>query len=209
MCVFPLNSYPHLISYFSGASPEFLPRPNASPAIIRPSHSTNENFRSCDSRKYTYFFPTYLLLPPKPGSGLYTTLHQHVASDSSTSLPEPIPHPFWKDADGNCDNDLLRKRRWRITRDQLELLRETAKKFEGTHNFHNFTVGREFRDRSNHRYMKNIEVSCNKSVYHNCIYHYNLQISDPAVYGETEWISVLFHGQSFMLHQVRVPNIPD
>jgi tRNA U38,U39,U40 pseudouridine synthase TruA len=28
------------------------------------------------------------------------------------------------------------------------------------------------------------------------------QISDPAVYGDTEWISVLFHGQSFMLHQV-------
>ena len=29
------------------------------------------------------------------------------------------------------------------------------------------------------------------------------KVSDPVVYGETEWISVLFHGQSFMLHQVR------
>lgn len=28
------------------------------------------------------------------------------------------------------------------------------------------------------------------------------KIADPAVYGETEWISVMFHGQSFMLHQV-------
>ena len=29
-------------------------------------------------------------------------------------------------------------------------------------------------------------------------------MSDPVVYGETEWINVLFHGQSFMLHQVRL-----
>lgn len=29
------------------------------------------------------------------------------------------------------------------------------------------------------------------------------KVADPAVYGETEWISVMFHGQSFMLHQVR------
>ena len=28
------------------------------------------------------------------------------------------------------------------------------------------------------------------------------KIADPVTYGETEWISVLFHGQSFMLHQV-------
>jgi tRNA pseudouridine38-40 synthase len=34
-----------------------------------------------------------------------------------------------------------------------------------------------------------------------------LQIADPVVYGETEWISVLFHGQSFMLHQVFVQAI--
>lgn len=31
-----------------------------------------------------------------------------------------------------------------------------------------------------------------------------IQIADPAIYGDTEWISVLFHGQSFMLHQVRI-----
>lgn len=28
-----------------------------------------------------------------------------------------------------------------------------------------------------------------------------LKIDDPAVYGNTEWVSVLIHGQSFMLHQ--------
>lgn len=28
------------------------------------------------------------------------------------------------------------------------------------------------------------------------------KVVDPVVYSGTEWISVLFHGQSFMLHQV-------
>ena len=29
---------------------------------------------------------------------------------------------------------------------------------------------------------------------------------EPQVYDGLEWISVLFHGQSFMLHQVRIPS---
>jgi tRNA pseudouridine38-40 synthase len=62
------------------------------------------------------------------------------------------------DALGSSEDDLARKRRWRITAEQVELLRDIAKRFEGTHNFHNFTVGRDFRDRSNQRHMKTIEV---------------------------------------------------
>jgi len=86
---------------------------------------------------------------------------------------------------GTKDEDLTCKRAWRVSAEQVESLKQFAAKYEGTHNFHNFTIGREFKDRSNMRYMKKIEVS------------------DPVVYGDTEWISVLFHGQSFMLHQVR------
>ena len=56
------------------------------------------------------------------------------------------------------EEDLVRKRAWRVTPRQMDKLRETAAKFEGTHNFHNFTVGREFKDRSNQRYMKTIRV---------------------------------------------------
>jgi tRNA pseudouridine38-40 synthase len=56
------------------------------------------------------------------------------------------------------EDDLRRKRLWRLSPNQVEILRETAKKFEGTHNFHNFTLGRDFSDRSNQRHMKKIEV---------------------------------------------------
>lgn len=141
---------------------------------VRTQNSFNARL-VCDSRKYTYFFPTYLMIPPKPGTGLHRVLQ----------LPSQ-PHSFWEGAiSDSFQDDLRRKRCWRTGQEQVQKLRELAKGYEGTHNFHNFTVGREFKERSNHRFMKQIEVS------------------DPVVYGDTEWISVMFHGQSFMLHQIR------
>ncbi|KAL7280704.1 hypothetical protein ACG7TL_005644 [Trametes sanguinea] len=137
--------------------------------------------RTCDSRKYTYFFPSYLMIPPKPGSGLWNTLKAQGA--------ECAPHPFWESAESTAtpQDDLKRKRAYRIAPEQLAALRAAAQKFEGSHNFHNFTVGRDFRDRSCQRFLKSIEIS------------------EPAVYGDTEWIAVLLHGQSFMLHQMYGP----
>ncbi|KAH9926961.1 pseudouridine synthase [Fomitopsis serialis] len=100
---------------------------------------TQNNFNartSCDSRKYTYYFPSYMMIPPKPGTR----------------------------PDADTDVDLRRKRDYRMPPDVLESLRATARK-------------------SCARYMKDISVA------------------DPVVYGDTEWVSVMFHGQSFMLHQ--------
>ncbi|KAH9940804.1 tRNA pseudouridine synthase [Epithele typhae] len=144
--------------------------------IIRVQSSFNAR-TFCDSRKYTYFFPSYLMIPPKPKSGLHKSLIEQ-NSDYST-------HSFWESApsDSTPRDDLARKRAYRVTPEQIAVLRETAKKFEGSHNFHNFTVQRDFKDRSCQRNMKSIEIL------------------DPAVYGDTEWIAVMLHGQSFMLHQ--------
>ncbi|TDL23959.1 pseudouridine synthase [Rickenella mellea] len=147
---------------------------------------------SCDSRKYTYFFPSYLLIPPKPGSGFDRTfkqqsLHSPRISDviSHTGTLEKNIHSFWQgfEVDSTREDDMFRKKQWRIGPEDLANLRTAVQKYEGTHNYHNFTVGREFRDRSNQRHMKKIEVA------------------DPAVFDGIEWISVMFHGQSFMLHQ--------
>lgn len=140
----------------------------------------------CDSRKYTYFFPSYLLIPPKPRSPQYCVLTKHAVT-LPLATPSPVAdHPFWAGGAPTDDrDDLVRKRAWRIGAAQLEQLRTAAQKYIATHNFHNFTVNGEFSDRSNQRIMKNIVIA------------------DPVVYGETEWISVLFHGQSFMMHQIR------
>ena len=112
-----------------------------------------QDYRICDSRKYTYYFPSYLLLPPKPGSGLQKVLTQHAGTESSL-------HPFWQDApdDSSSEEDLTRKRKWRAPPEAVESLRAVVQKYEGSHNFHNFTVGRDFNDRSTSRFMKKIEV---------------------------------------------------
>lgn len=51
-------------------------------------------------------------------------------------------------------------------------------------NFHNYTLFKPYNDKSVKRYMIDITVD------------------EPEVYGNTEWISIKIHGQSFMLHQI-------
>ncbi|KAL0065195.1 tRNA pseudouridine synthase 1 [Marasmius tenuissimus] len=138
----------------------------------------------CDGRKYTYFFPSYLLIPPKPGCALDQSFKEYAASTSRELVY--TSDPFWDVPDveeSTAEEDFARKRAWRATPAHMDRLREIVKKFERTHNFHNFTVAQDPKDKSNNRYMKSLEVI------------------DPAVYGETEWIAVELNGQSFMLHQ--------
>lgn len=159
--------------------------------------------RSCDSRRYTYFFPTYLLIPPKPGSGLFRTFHGLDAS-TAADIDRSTLHPFWRESDPNTthEEDMARKRRFRASPEEIAALREAVRLYEGTHNFHNFTVGRDFKDRSNQRHLKKIEVINGFSLFTEGTCLWLMKISDPAVYGDTEWVSVMLHGQSFMLHQV-------
>ncbi|KAK0501386.1 pseudouridine synthase [Armillaria luteobubalina] len=152
--------------------------------FVRTKNSFNARLL-CDSRKYTYFFPSYLLIPPKPGSAFFRNIEQY------TSTLPPSGHvpsicDFWTTLDLktlSLEEELRHKRSWRVDSVHLERLRTTAKRYEGTHNFHNFTVARNPKDGTNKRYMKVIDVL------------------DPQTHGDTEWIPVVFHGQSFMLHQ--------
>jgi tRNA pseudouridine38-40 synthase len=77
------------------------------------------------------------------------------------------------------------RRDFRISAARLEKVREAFKIYEGTHNFHNFTLGKLPSDASAIRVMK------------------SLMVSDPKVINGTEWLSIKIHGQSFMLHQIR------
>ncbi|KAI7879567.1 tRNA pseudouridine synthase [Lichtheimia hyalospora FSU 10163] len=74
---------------------------------------------------------------------------------------------------------------YRINEQQLAQFREALSKFAGTHNFHNYTIGRGAKDRSCNRYIMDIKVD------------------DPIYINGAEWLSVKLHGQSFMLHQIR------
>lgn len=77
------------------------------------------------------------------------------------------------------------RRAFRIPTSRLDEIRTAFKVYEGTHNFHNFTVGKDFKDPSAMRHMK------------------SLTVSDPKIINDTEWLSIKIHGQSFMLHQIR------
>ncbi|ABN66031.2 predicted protein, partial [Scheffersomyces stipitis CBS 6054] len=78
-----------------------------------------------------------------------------------------------------------RRRAYTVSTERLELFRQAMKQYEGTHNFHNFTIGKAFKDPSSKRFMKETTVS------------------DPFIIEGTEWVSIKIHGQSFMLHQIR------
>lgn len=76
---------------------------------------------------------------------------------------------------------------FRLDAKSLTKFREILKCYEGTHNFHNFTVGKNFNDSSCKRYIMSMTVG------------------EPFIPKESkgEWVSVKIHGQSFMLHQIR------
>lgn len=79
------------------------------------------------------------------------------------------------------------KRKYRLSEKKLSHFSEAMNRYLGAHNFHNFTLGKDFKESSAIRFMKEIKIS------------------RPFVVGdaETEWISIKIHGQSFMLHQIR------
>jgi len=83
-------------------------------------------------------------------------LSQHI--EASGDKASSLKHPFWNEISSSKDLDLQRKRAWRVDQGQIEKLRVTASKFLGTHNFHNFTVGRDASDKSSMRHIKSVEV---------------------------------------------------
>ncbi|KAK4049000.1 tRNA pseudouridine synthase 1 [Microbotryomycetes sp. JL201] len=171
----------------------FLPPTIRVWTIIRVQGAFNPR-TMCDQRQYEYTMPTHVLLGPKPGTIMAdwlsksraaaskspTAVPTASASDSgptgsSSSLPsatiaaEQATKEFWsRQPEGTTfAQDLVEKRKWRITPELLQAARAFVAAYEGSHNFYNFTI------------------------------------SDPFVVNGTEYVSVGFLGQSFMLHQIR------
>jgi tRNA pseudouridine38-40 synthase len=78
------------------------------------------------------------------------------------------------------------KRAYRIPPSRLERVRNCLAMYEGTRNYHNFTVDKSFKDPSAKRVVKSFVVN-----------------PDPILINGTEWLSLKVHGQSFMMHQIR------
>ncbi|KAI5465382.1 pseudouridine synthase [Mariannaea sp. PMI_226] len=78
------------------------------------------------------------------------------------------------------------KRRYRISEERRQRLQDTLDKYNGTCNFHNYTVQKSFHDASAKRHIKSFVVN-----------------PKPIIINNTEWLSLKVHGQSFMMHQIR------
>ena len=98
------------------------------------------------------------MIPPKPESGIHRALTDQASRDPDAP-PTPVSD-FWEhDSNGSREEDLVRKRSWRVGREQVQSLRNIVEQFEGTRNYHNFTAGREYSDPSCKRHIKKIQVS--------------------------------------------------
>jgi len=78
------------------------------------------------------------------------------------------------------------KRSYRISSTRLDRVRKCLAMYEGTRNYHNFTVDKAFRDPSAKRVIRSFVVN-----------------PEPILINGTEWLSLKVHGQSFMMHQIR------
>ena len=141
---------------------------------------------NCDSRVYEYLLPTYVLNHVDPE--LYPLSAVGVENGVKPRQLEFVERELEK-PDRLGYNILLvldLKRAYRIDSATLQYFRALLKKYQGPHlNFHNFTIGKSFKDKSSFRNIKSFTVG------------------DPFVRKGLEWVSCKVHGQSFMLHQIR------
>jgi len=83
----------------------------------------------------------------------------------------------------NDDDELFHS--YRIDDETLKNFRKLMKSYEGSHNFHNYTIRKQLKDPSSQRVMKQISVE------------------EPFVHNSMEFIVIRLLGQSFMMHQIR------
>lgn len=77
------------------------------------------------------------------------------------------------------------KKRFRISSERLEVIRQLFSTYKGSKNFHNYTIGQTYNQPNSIRIIK------------------DFQVAEPFLINGTEWLSLKVHGQSFMLHQIR------
>ncbi|KAF9154560.1 tRNA pseudouridine synthase 1 [Mortierella sp. AD011] len=135
----------------------------------------------CDSRVYEYLLPTYVFLPrpplPERTEGPKETILRTDAPEGSMAWDESVHI--------STPEEMAEKRKYRIDEATLKKVREGFSAYIGTKNFHNFTIGKNFKEKTCQRFMMKFDVS------------------EPKMIQGTEWLSLKVHGQSFMLHQIR------
>jgi tRNA pseudouridine38-40 synthase len=98
---------------------------------------------ACDSRVYEYLLPSYTLMPRKP-----VDLSKFEVQPEQKFIELPAATP----------EEMAQKRAYRISDDQLAHVQSILEAFVGTHNFHNYTIGRHYKDKASNRYIMSFKV---------------------------------------------------
>eukprot|EP01135_Chromosphaera_perkinsii_P012418 Nk52_evm29s2657 gene=Nk52_evmTU29s2657 len=86
---------------------------------------------------------------------------------------------------------------YRIEAERVQTIRNVLKHFNGTHNFHNYTSGKDFSDMSANRFIMSFECS---EPY---IMKVETESEGKTVVEDLEVVVLKVKGQSFVLHQIR------
>ena len=134
-----------------------------------------DSWQCCDSRFYEYLLPSYMLEP-------FTDMDEFIQAIQSERQPE-------KESSASAEEEerqeIFVNRDFRATQQQVESLKSCLELFNGTHLFHNFTIGKPATDKSVQRFIRSFDISRRFEQ------------------DGTEWLALRVHGQSFMLHQIR------
>lgn len=126
-----------------------------------------------DSRIYEYLLPTYVLRA--------TDREPYTKIGTSRTVENN-----WGPMTSQISADEKRKLpEWRVPIESLERVRSMFKTYIGYHSYHNFTTGISHGEMKARRYIIDVAVG------------------EPFIRDDLEWVRVTFHGQSFMLHQIR------
>lgn len=117
--------------------------------VIRSFHAKT----LCDSRIYEYLLPTYVFIPPEKE-------YNSVISNSPTPIQSDIAtQKVFVDVPTATPEEMIEKRKYRISQETIEHVRQGFKEYRGTHNYHNYTIGRSPQEKSCNRYIVDSQVS--------------------------------------------------
>ena len=132
----------------------------------------------CSSREYEYLLPVYMLRPPPPALAEAPAADESGGAPSSSSLSAAAAAST------------------PLSEEESERLRRLLAQLQGTHPFHNFTdVGKLGRDERGEK-LKSDHRSATR-------YIKSLRADAPQTHGGVVFVPLRFHGQSFLLHQIR------
>ncbi|KAJ0114168.1 hypothetical protein J7T55_008003 [Diaporthe amygdali] len=106
--------------------------------------------------------------------------------DTTTEKPKYIPTPAELALREIKTAYVAAKRRYRVSPARIQQLQAALDQYQGTNNFHNYTIKKPYKDPSAKRHIRSFEVN-----------------PSPIQIRDTEWLSLKVHGQSFMMHQIR------